>query len=824
MSQTIPKENIRNISVIAHIDSGKTTTTDALVCRAGLISEKDAGEKCFTDGRKDEQERGITIKSTGVAMQFTVDNQQYKINLVDSPGHIDFSHEVSAALRLTDGSIVVMDAIDGVAVQTKTVLKQALAEQIKPILYINKMDRLIFELQLSPEEIYQRCVKMIDDVNNIISSYNSENTDNPDNFKVHLSPELGNVFFGSAYHGWGFGLKSFAKIFASRQNMDEASMMKKLWGEKYFDPKTKKITSSSEADGKPLDRTFCRFIIKPIVDLIKAINQRETTTYTKMFDSLGIKMSATELQMTEKELYKLALKRFIPLADALLDGIIYKLPSPAEAQKYRVSTLYSGPLDDECATAIKNCDETGPLVVYISKMIPMENGGRFYAFGRVYSGVCVPGQKVRVMGANYQPGKNGDYFENKAIQRVAKMIGGKAETCESVACGNTIAIVGIDAYLAKTGTLTTSPTGYPIKTMKFSVNPIVQVAVSPKSASDLTKLVEGMKKLSKSDPAVLCFFSETGDNIVAAVGELHLEICLEDLRQFVGAEIIVSQPIVPLRETVVSKSSQVCLSKSPNKHNRLYMTAEPIDSNLVESIMDKTISGLDEKARVKYLSENHQWDQNDARKIWAYGPEGSEESNVLVDCTKGLQYLSEIKDHVNSGFKEVTMRGVLCDEPIRGVRFNIQDVTLHADTIHRGAGQITPTARRCMFATMLTSEPAVMEPMYLVEVQVPESCIGTIYSAFQNKRGEVISQEPSIGEMVNMKANLPVLESFGFCEYLREQTSGQAFIQMIFDHWKVVPGNPLDKTSFAGKIVTAARVRKGLTPDIPALSNYLDKL
>ncbi len=799
-----------------------STLTDSLVYRAGLISEKDAGLKRFTDGRPDEQTRGITIKSTGVSMNYEINDILYKVNLVDSPGHIDFSHEVSAALRITDGAVVVIDAVEGVAVQTETVLRQALAEQVKPILYINKFDRLIFELQLSAEEMYQRLTKMIDDVNNIISTYQSDDSA----LKLILSPELGNVFFGSAYHCWGFGLKQFANIYASKLKTEESKLMKQLWGEKFFDPNGGKIVSESQRDGKQLDRTFCKFILQPILDMISAIYARDNEKYNRMFNTLGIKLSNAELELEEKEIYKLAIKRFLPLSDSLLDGIINHLPSPVTAQKYRYNTLYDGPLDDECATAIKNCDENGPLMVYISKMIPTDKkSGRFYAFGRVFSGTAKTGQKVKIMGANYKPGNNNDCYVNKSIQGVAKMIGGKAELCEQVQCGNTIAIVGIDEYLLKSGTITTSLTGFPIKTMKFSVSPIVQVAVSPKNAADIPKLVEGMKKLSKSDPSVHCFFSESGDHIVAGVGELHIEICLNDLREFVKSDIVVSQPIVPLRETVLTKSNQSCLSKSPNKHNRLYMTAEPLDHKLVEDLCEGIISNNDDvNKKSKFLVETYGWDSNESKKIWEFGPEGDESSNVVVDCTKGVQYLSEIKDHVLSAFKHTMTKGVLCEESIRGVKFNIDDVVLHADAIHRGGGQIIPAARKCILASMLTAEPAIMEPIYLVEIQVPQSYVGNIYSILQNKRGEVFIQEQLVGELCVVKGYLPVYNSFGFCSYLREQTSGQASAQLSFDHWRIVPGNPLDDSTLAGKMVAEARKRKGLTPQIPPLTDFLDKL
>lgn len=404
------------------------------------------------------------------------------------------------------------------------------------------------------------------------------------------------------------------------------------------------------------------------------------------------------------------------------------------------------------------------------------------------------------------------------------MIGSKAETCESIACGNTIALVGIDQFVVKSCTITTHPNAYPIKTMKFSVSPVVRVSVSPKNMADLPKLVEGMKKLSKSDPCVQIITTDT-EYIVAGVGELHVEICLNDLRAFMKSDIKVSEPVVPFRETITVKTSATCLSKSPNKHNRLYMTAEPLDPELTDRMASKEIGQKDDiNTRSKILTSEYGWDANDSKKIWCIGPEGDEATNMLVETAKGVQYLNEIKEHVNSGFDETTCRGVLCEEPLRGVRFNLMDATLHADAIHRGGGQLIPTAKRVMYACMLTSKPTLMEPVYLVEIQVPDNYVGTIYSCLNHKRGTIISEEKSIGSLTIIKGHLPVLESFGFCSYIREQTSGQGFPQMVFSHWQNVSGDPHDVTTPCGKIVQMVRKRKGLSPSVPPLDNYLDKL
>lgn len=559
--------------------------------------------------------------------------------------------------------------------------------------------------------------------------------------------------------------------------------------------------------------------------MINSIMNKETETFTKMLDIFGVKLTEKDLQKPEKELYKYALKKALPIADSLLYGIVHHLPSPKKAQAYRYTTLYDGPHDDESANAIKACDPDAPLMIYISKMIPMDDGGRFYAFGRIFSGTVSAGQKVRILGSNYKFGGHEDLFENKTIQRVAKMVGGRAETCESVQCGNTVALVGVDQFVHKTCTITTSQTAHPIKTMKFAVSPVVRVSVSPKNAADLPKLVEGLRKLSKSDPCVLTQITDEGEHIVAGVGELHVEICLNDLRAFMKSEIKVSEPVVPLRETILAKSSQVCLAKSPNKHNRLFVTAEPLDQELVERMELKEVnSRMDVNNRSKILVEDYNWDPNESKKIWCFGPEGDEETNVVVDTTKAVQYLNEIKDNVTSGFHWAAQKGVLCDEPVRGVRFNLVDVTLHADAIHRGGGQIIPTARRVLYAAMLSAQPAIMEPVYLVEIQTPDSHSGTIYGCLSQKRGRVISEDKSVGNLSIIKGYLPVVESFGFNSFLREATSGQAFPQMVFDHWEIINGDPLDPTTKVGQMVRAVRKRKGLKEDIPDISDFLDKL
>jgi len=819
------------MSVIAHVDHGKSTLTDSLLAANELIAQSDVGNKRGTDIGKVEQEKGITIKSTGVSLLYDTTEtsfkdpngiEQFLINLIDSPGHVDFSSEVTAALRLTDGALVLVDCVEGACVQTETVLRQALQERIKPVLAINKLDRAFLELQLSNEEIYSNFVKWISDVNNVISTYEDEIMGD-----LRVVPEKGTVAFSAGRQGWAFTLRDFARMYAKNGGMSEDRLMEKLWGENYYDPETKKWTSSStSASGKTLQRGFCQFILDPISQIFKTCMDNNLEELDRLIGKLKIRVSSEEKEkFSGKDLLKIVMQRWLPASQSLLEMMATHLPSPIEAQKYRVELLYRGPMDDDTASAIRNCDPNGPFVMYIAKLIPTKDGSRFYAFGRVFSGTA-SAQKVTIMGNNFEPGTKTDLFVDKSVQRVVLMMCGKAEAIDSVPCGNTCGLVGIDAFLTKSGTVASHKDSFPIINMKYSVSPVVRVAVAPKNPAEIHRLVEALKKLSKIDSLVQCTVEPTGEHVVACAGELHMEICLGELREILGqSQIVVSDPVVSVRETVTAGSSQVCLAKSPNGHNRLYAVAEPLGENLVVALENKIVSVHgDAKELSKKLCSEFDWNPDFSKKIWSFGPE-TRETNCIVDATRGIQYMNEIRDNVVAGFQETCRRGVLCDEELRGVKFVLTDATLHADTIHRGGGQIIPATRRVLNAALLTASPRLMEPIYAVEVSCPQQAVHTVYEVMNMRRGSVVEEVARPGtSQFNLKGFLPVLESFGFTEALRAATSGTAFPQLVFDHWNVLEWDPMQEGK-ARDLVRAARRRKGLPDaDIPPLERFLDKL
>jgi elongation factor 2 len=461
-------------------------------------------------------------------------------------------------------------------------------------------------------------------------------------------------------------------------------------------------------------------------------------------------------------------------------------------------------------------------------MVPTSEKGRFYAFGRVFSGIIGTGKEVRIQGPEYQVGSKNDLYVKK-IQRTVLMMGRYTEHLQDCPAGNLIGLVGVDTYLVKSGTISDTEKAHNFRDMKYSVAPVVRVSVSVANASDLPKLSEGLKRLAKSDPLVLCTFDvQTNEWIVAGAGELHLEICIKDLRDdfMKGAEIKTGKPVVSFTETITDKSEMTCVSKSPNKHNRIYLNAEPLGDELCKAIDGKKVTAeMDAKERGTILAKEFKWDTDAARKIWCFGCPPDAIPNILTDATKAVQYLNEIKDHCVSAFHQATAEGVLCRELMRGFRGNIHDVTLHADTVHRGAQQISPTMKRAIYACEIKSKPALLEPLYDCEITVPQSYVSGVYSTLNQRRGQYYDlKEQSGTPLVKIKAYLPVLESFGFTSLLRQNTSGQAFPQLIFSHWAVMTGDPFKKDSLPYTQLMDVRKRKSMKSELPDFYEFYDKI
>jgi len=318
-----------------------------------------------------------------------------------------------------------------------------------------------------------------------------------------------------------------------------------------------------------------------------------------------------------------------------------------------------------------------------------------------------------------------------------------------------------------------------------------------------------------------------------------LDCAMHDLRRMYSEiDIKVADPVVAFAETVVETSSLKCFAETPNKRNKLTMIAEPLERGLAEDIEAEHVRITWNKKRLgEFFQTKYDWDLLAARSIWAFGPD-STGPNILVDDTLPSEVdktlLSSARDAITQGFQWGTREGPLCEEPIRNVKFKILDAIIAQEPLHRGGGQIIPTARRVAYSAFLMATPRLMEPYLFVEVQAPADCVSAVYTVLAKRRGHVTQDAPVPGSpLYTIKAFIPAIDSFGFETDLRTHTQGQAFCLSVFHHWQIVPGDPLDKSitirplepqqasHLAREFMLKTRRRKGLSEDV-SINKFFD--
>ena len=516
------RAHVRNLGIIAHIDHGKSTLCDSLLAESGLLSDRLAGEARATDTREDEQERGITIKTTGISLGHEYEDNFYVVNLQDTPGHVDFSGEVTAALRVVDGAVVVVDAVEGIMVQTETVTRQALQERVRPVLYINKVDRLILEMRMTPDAAYDRFLKIIDDFNNLISTYGDETRKE----KWIVDPVEGTVAFGSAVHRFGLTIPSLAKIWAEKTGRPVEQLARAMWQKKNF------------VDG----------VLGPVFQIYDFLDKNDLDGLKQALEKIEVKLAEEEWRQTPKRIAKSIFEKWVPVEESILDMVCKFCPSPLEAQKYRVEAIWDGDMESDLAKSMLTCDSEGPVMITLSKMIPLR-AKRIIAMGRVFSGTVKTGQRIHCLLPGYSPGSKDRIFTTN-IQMASILMGKDAEKVEGIPAGNIVALAGLSGATAS-ATVTTEENTIPFRALAYAVEPVVTIAIEPKRATELPKLVEGMRLMALVDPSLYAHINEeTGEYLLAGTGELHLEIATKDLQDMQRIEVTQSPPIVVFRESV----------------------------------------------------------------------------------------------------------------------------------------------------------------------------------------------------------------------------------------------------------------------------------
>ena len=718
------RERIRNLAIAAHIDHGKTTLSDNLIAGAGMMSEELAGKSRVLDFDDQESARGITINAASASMVHDVGGSDYLINLIDTPGHVDFGGDVTRAMRAVDGCIILTCAVEGAMPQTETVVRQALKEKVRPVLFINKVDRLINELQVTPEDMQERFMAQITKVNTLISEFAP--AEHRKDWRVSVAD--GTVAFGSAYHNWGITVPYMAKSGISFTDIFE----------------------------------YCH-------------NEQQ------------------------KELAKKA-----PVHEVLLDMSVDKLPSPLVAQQYRIPNIWNGDLESEAGAAMLACDPNGPLSLMITK-IWMDTHAGEVAVGRIYSGTITQGQTVWALGA----------AKAERVQQVSMMVGSDRIQVPEVSSGNIVALTGVRSAAAGV-TITPEQDSTPFEAIRHYSEPVVTVAIEPKSMKDLPKFIGALHSLAKADASLeVSTNQETGEALLAGMGELHLEITVYRLEEEQGIKVSVSDPIVVYRESIsLDNKGRAFEGKSPNRHNRFYIETEPLPDDVSQAMREGTfgdgaVRNQDAKEVGNKFAE-FGMDKNLMRKIYAIHG-----TNVLVNDTKGIQNLHETRELIIEGFNDVCKKGPVADEPLMGVMVRLVDAKLHEDAIHRGPAQTIPAVRNAIKGALLRSKSVIFEPMQNIRIDAPNDVIGGVTREVTTRRG-VIEDMPVDGNTASVIGKMPIAESFGFSNDIRAATQGRAIWNTENSGYVHLPANLFDK------VTSEIRERKGLKAEIPGEAHYMD--
>ncbi|QCC46588.1 elongation factor EF-2 [Halobellus limi] len=705
-------EQIRNIAIAAHVDHGKTTLTDNLLAGAGMIADEGEATRLMMDTEEDEQERGITIDAANVSMTHEYEDQNHLINLIDTPGHVDFGGDVTRAMRAVDGALVVVDAVEGAMPQTETVVRQALREGVKPALFINKVDRLISELQEGPQEMQERLMDVIGDVNELIRGM-TEERDDVDDWTV--SVEDGTVAFGSALYKWGVSAPSMART------------------------------------------------------------------------GIGF----PEIIEMERNDERLELHEQSPLSDVVLDMVAEHFPNPLDAQPRRIPRVWRGDDESELAAQMREVDADGEVVFMVTDISMDPHAGEI-ATGRLFSGTIKQGQELYVSGT---AGKN-------RVQSVGIFMGGEREELDrGVPAGNIAAVTGLRDAIA--GSTVSSVEMTPFESIEHISEPVITKSVEAKSMDDLPKLIETLQQVAKEDPTIRVEINEdTGEHLISGQGELHLEVITQRIQKNQGIPVQTGEPIVVFREAPQQQSREV-EGVSPNRHNKFYITVEPLSDDIVEAIKRGEVSmDMPELERREALQEAGM-DKDTSQEV-----EHIHGTNILIDDTKGIQHLNETMELVIEGLEEALDDGPLANEPVQGSLLRLHDAKLHEDTIHRGPAQVIPAVRDAVHRALIDADIKLLEPIQNVRIDVPSEHMGSASGEIQGRRGRVddMFQE---GDLMVIEGIAPVEEMIGFSSDIRSATEGRASWNTENAGFRVLSDN------LQREKIMEIRERKGMKLELP---------
>src|SRR5689334_3944358 len=679
---------------MAHIDAGKTTTTERILFYTGIsykIGEVHEGAAVM-DWMEQEQERGITITSAATTCWW----KNHQINIIDTPGHVDFTVEVERALRVLDGAVAVFDGVAGVEPQSQTVWRQANKYSVPRMCFVNKLDR-------TGADFYRV-------VDSIVERLNST----PLILQIPIGAE-------SDFIGVVDLVEMHAKVWRGETAMGEDYTVEEIpadLADKAAEYREKLIETLAEADDDIME-TYLEEGDVFDVPTLKAAIRRAT-----LADKLNPILCGTAFKN----------KGVQPLLDAVNDY----LPSPLD-----VEAIVGHKPNDEEAEVLRKPSDNEPLAGLAFKIASDPHLGKLI-YVRVYSGKLEAGTTV----------VNSSNGRKERIGKVYQMHANKREEIASVGAGQIVAVMGLKD--TKTGHTLSDPNNQVIlESMTFPA-PVIEVAIEPKTKSDQEKLGTAIQRLSDEDPTfTVKADEETGQTIIAGMGELHLEILVDRMKREFRVEATVGKPQVAYRETI---------RNTVEKHSYTHK---------------KQTGGSGQFAKVVInLGPN-------------IDPEtGQGAGYEFVNNVTGGRVPKEYIPSVDQGGQEAMEFGVLAGYPMVDVKFSLEDGAYHDVDSSELAFKIA--GNQAFKEAARKAKPVLLEPMFAVEVVTPESFLGTVIGDINSRRGQIQAQEERNGDMV-VDALVPLSEMFGYVGDLRSKTSGQASYSMEFDSYAEVPQNVADE-------------------------------
>lgn len=835
-------DQMRNIALVGHTGHGKTSILDMLVSQThelreftGILQNE---QLRYTDIHVIERERGLTIFNSPMSLVLPSRKGKSRLmNIMDTPGHVDFIDEVVAAGRLVDGFIIVVDVVEGLAINTKRVLQHAINEQIPFTLVVNKVDRLIMELNIPPNDAYAKLVHCIEQVNDYLRYLSPTK-------RTKLAPELGNVIFASAKMEWCFSLQTFADKYAQRfPGLDSKEFAKRLWGDVFYNTETRKFTKNKQ--NNITVRSFVHFIMNPLYKLYSHAISKESEELAKLLKRFNIKLKKSDYKMDLKPLLKLICKEFFGEASAFVDMCVDHLPSPVEAAPTKILINYSGPIDNgnPLVESMNKCNQQGPLSVQITKLYNSSDASEFYALGRVMSGTLKRGQSVTVLGEQFTNEDQEDSSKEKVIDLWVPMTRYKMPI-DNIPAGCWALIKGVDSRISKTAALLDKKVQlddcFNFKPLKVLAKPFVKLAIEPLNPSELPRMLDGLRKVTKTFVLLQNIVEDSGEHTIFGSGELYMDCVMHDLRNlFANIEIKISDPSTKFNETCTQTTAIQCPSRSPNKANKLTILAEPLDDGISENIEQGRVDINWTVRQVgKFFQEQHGWDVFASRNIWAFGPDDMG-PNMLVNDTLpdevDRRAVNSVRDFIRNGFTWMCKEGPLCGEPVRNTKFRLFQADLSENPAMRAGGQIIPTTRRACHASFMLAAPRLLEPIYSCHITCADKAVQHVYNLFERRRGGIYQDTPIPGTPLSyVEGQVPVIDSFGLETDLRLAAGGSASVSLVFDRWQQVAGDPLDKDqhtrplqsarglALARDFVLKTRRRKGMGDGGPSITGYLD--